>query len=148
MTKAKTLSLFSLQTRQGQELRNAIIPLAHRLGFEVKPELSQPTIANVSQAVFSDDAVIFDGSMEEGKHNYDIAFENLKRVDHALLVSRTPLPLNFYGTRASDNPGAPMLHATPTRSRTNQSCAGWSRRFQPSPSARCSRKICWPTCLS
>ncbi|MGZ3663514.1 MAG: hypothetical protein ACXVDA_03385 [Ktedonobacterales bacterium] len=130
MTKAKTLSLFSLQTRQGQELRNAIIPLAHRLGFEVKPELSQPTIANVSQAVFSDDAVIFDGSMEEGKHNYDIAFENLKRVDHALLVSRTPLPLNFYGTRASDNPACANAPRYPN-TLSNESILCWLEQTLP-----------------
>lgn len=103
MTKARTLSLFSLQTSPGQKLRDAIITLSHRLGFAVKPELTQPTITHVTQAVYSDDVVIFDGSIEDDKHNYDIAFDGLNRVDHALLVSRTPLPINFYGTRASDD---------------------------------------------
>lgn len=130
MTRARTLSLFSLHTPEGQKLRDAIIPLAYRLGFQVKPELSQPTIANVSHAVFSDDAVIFDGSMEEGKHNYDIAFENLKRVDHTLLVSRTPLPLNFYGTRASDNPACANAPRYP-HTLSNEAILKWLQQTLP-----------------
>lgn len=51
-------------------------------------------------ACFYEDIVIFDGSIEDNRHDqYRFAYDLMKRLDHVLIVSRTELPYNFEGRR-------------------------------------------------
>lgn len=107
MSRQRTLSYFSTQTHDGIDLRERIELLVQHLGFKMNPIVREPTQATVAHACWQDDVVIFDGSIEDEGHNYEIAFEPLKGMLHALIISRTPLPLNFLGLRTGSAPAYP-----------------------------------------
>lgn len=51
-------------------------------------------------ACFYKDIIIFDGSIEDDRHDqYRFAYDLMKHLDHVLIVSRTELPYNFEGRR-------------------------------------------------
>ncbi len=106
MSKQLSLSFFSTQSPNGIALRDAFVQLVKRLDFKLKMS-PHPTVVDVANACWNDDVVVFDGSIEDEGHNYEIAFEPLKGMRHALIVSRTPLPLNFFGLRKGGAPDHP-----------------------------------------
>jgi hypothetical protein len=65
------------------------------------------TQADMLRACLGDDAVIFDGSVEDDVgSNYAAATAQPMAMDHVLVVSRTHLPLNFYGLREGGSPNS------------------------------------------
>lgn len=66
-----------------------------------------------------DDIVIFDASIETGD-NYAIATAQPTVMDHVIIVSRTYLPLNFFGIREGGAPEYP-------KSKSNEDIIKWLR---------------------
>lgn len=92
------LSIFPTRSRQGTELHEAIRKLAQGSGYVLNNIPSDPTPVEYANACQNADVVILDATIEsKGQHNYHIAYPT--PLDHVLVVSRTPLPLNFYGVR-------------------------------------------------
>ena len=57
-------------------------------------------------ACYESDVMIFDGSIENGDFSqYEYAFDPMRTLNHALIVSRTRLPYNFEGARKGGAPG-------------------------------------------
>lgn len=108
MERALSVSFFPTQSPAGIALYDSLTTLAAQRSFDLKVS-PHPTLARVAAACWNDDAVIFDGSIEDNVHNYEIAFEPLKGMRHGLIVSRTPLPLNFAGIREGGAPPYPAL---------------------------------------
>jgi hypothetical protein len=93
-----TLALFPTHNSDGADLRDKLIPLAETLGFTFKDVGNSSNKLEYANACWNDDVVVLDASIgDTGTHNYDIAFPAL--MDHVLVVSRTYLPINFYGMR-------------------------------------------------
>lgn len=65
------------------------------------------TQTDIYRACTSDDLIVLDASIEEG-HNYAATTAQPMAMDHVLVVSRTYLPLNFYGLREGGAPGYPQ----------------------------------------
>jgi hypothetical protein len=65
------------------------------------------TQVDMLRACLGDDAVVFDGSVEDDVgSNYAAATAQPMAMDHVLVVSRTQLPLNFYGLREGGSPNS------------------------------------------
>lgn len=92
------LSIFPTRSREGIQLHEAIRKLAQDLGYVLNNISSDPTPVEYANACQNADVVVLDATIEpKGQHNYHIAYPT--PLDHVLVVSRTHLPLNFYGVR-------------------------------------------------
>lgn len=99
MSPQMTLSLFPTRSSQGLALQEQLVWLAEERGFTIKVYQNADSMKYI-EACDNDDVVILDASREvKGQHNYDFALP--MAMDHVLVVSRSYLPLNFYGERDS-----------------------------------------------
>lgn len=104
-----TITFIKAVTKQGEELysmfQNAMegyVLRGHPVQLvEQKVYKMMPSII----ACLDSDVVIFDGSIEGDSEQYRAALELMKYLDHVLIVSRTPLPVNFEGLRNGGAPG-------------------------------------------
>jgi hypothetical protein len=100
-------------------------------GFELKVR-SVNTQRAFLDLCLSEDIVVVDGSIEEGMGNvYEIATENAKSLAHVLVVSRTPLPVNFLGLIGGGAPAYPRPEPHPngeqTKNWSNEDIIDWLR---------------------
>jgi hypothetical protein len=126
MTKP-TLAFFSTRSRSGIALKEAFEPKAKDLGFDVKL-FHDATPIEYANACWNDDVVVLDASIErKGEHNYEIVFPT--PLDHLLVVSRTCLPINFYGLRDAilDPKARTLVYGTPfyPDAKSNQEIIRW-----------------------
>ncbi|ELR98910.1 hypothetical protein [Gloeocapsa sp. PCC 73106] len=104
MSAKPTLAFFPTRSSEGIDLQEQFVPLAEKLGFEV--QTPSATQSNYCSACLNSDVVVFDASIEEeGQHNYANATTQQIAMDHILVISRTYLPINFFGLRDG---GAPL----------------------------------------
>lgn len=104
-----TITFFKALSMQGKELysmfqeaMNGYMLMGHPVRLiEQNIYKMMPSII----ACLDSDVVIFDGSIEDGCEQYRAALELMKCLDHILIVSRTPLPVNFEGMRKGGAPG-------------------------------------------
>lgn len=104
-----TITFFKALSMQGKELYSMFqeamkgyVLMGHPVRLiEQKVYKMMPSII----ACLDSDVVIFDGSIEDGCEQYRAALELMKCLDHILIVSRTPLPVNFEGMRKGGAPG-------------------------------------------
>jgi len=122
MSEKLKATFFCVSNPEGRRLRDAFVGTlgpVYDLATEVVEGATQ---ADLNRGCLKDDLVIFDASVEEG-HNYAAATAQPMAMDHVLVVSRTYLPLNFYGLREG---GAPYF---PLRTRqSNEEIMKWLRR--------------------
>jgi hypothetical protein len=100
MTIPPNVSVFPTRSREGFALGDAVAKIVSDLGFVLNGVPLDPQPLDYASACQNADVVILDATIEpKGQHNYHIAYPT--PLDHVLVVSRTPLPLNFYGLRDS-----------------------------------------------
>lgn len=107
------LSYFPTHDQDGRALHKIFVPAARKLGFTVK-EHWDATIKEYTQACWNDDVVVLDGTVTgRGFHNYELAIPT--PIDHVLVVSRTYLPINFYGLRDAifDREAGTLIYGAP-----------------------------------
>lgn len=93
-----------------------------RREYDLAVELIEgSTQADLNRSCLQDDLVLFDASVEDG-HNYAAATSQPMTLDRVLVMSRTYLPLNFYGLREGGAPDFP--HRT---TQTNEEILNWLR---------------------
>lgn len=118
MIQQLTVGIFPTDSPQGKDLLDQIIVLAKnwKLDLEIFPP------ANGIQVLWqcrTKDIIIFDASIEgEAISNYIAVTGDLMLSDHVLIVSRTYLPLNFFGSRPGGYPDYP-------HSFSNQQIISW-----------------------
>ncbi len=108
-----TLAFFSTRSPNGISLAKLFKPEAEKLGFNIKIFNTSTSDKYLNACKFCD-LVVLDASIEnEGEHNYVYAFPI--PVEHLLIVSRTYLPLNFYGERdsISDSRDGSLIYGAP-----------------------------------
>ncbi|MCL6591949.1 MAG: hypothetical protein K6U80_18620 [Firmicutes bacterium] len=115
-----TIAFFPTRSRAGVELQEAFLALAQNQ-FHLRVEVYQ----NASQkdfllAVFNHDLMVVDATIEadDRDSNYAIFTENPKTMEHVLIVSRSYLPINFFGF---DESGVPIY----PHSQTNADILSW-----------------------
>ncbi len=114
-------SLFYAANPQGRALRDAFMEtLAREFALAVEV-VEQPGHDDLSRSCQHDDLAVFDASIEEG-HLYAAALPQAMAMERVLVVSRTYLPLNFYGLREG---GAPDFPRRTTQ--TNEEILAWLR---------------------
>lgn len=115
------ISFFATRSDKGQELQRIFCRIAQEeFGVEVRV-YSQATQVDLALACVNDDMVIFDATIEApGLHNYPAATEQPKTLDHVYVVSRSYLPMNFFGVHQGGYPTFP-------NSKTNQELLHWLR---------------------
>lgn len=115
-----SIALFPTRSSAGIELQNAFCTLAQNqfnLQVDVYPNATQ---RDFLLAVFNYDLMVVDATIEADYRdsNYDIFTENPKTMEHVLIVSRSYLPINFFGFEES---GVPIYH----HSKTNADILQW-----------------------
>ncbi|HEY7766806.1 hypothetical protein, partial [Longimicrobium sp.] len=112
-----TLTLFASASQQGRDFAQRLqASLASDLPREMKVEM-RPAVYGGDQSAMirfgmEDDIVVFDGSVEDPLgSNYQAAQMWPTCMDHFLVVSRTPLPLNF---QPFHDGGFPDVSAAPS----------------------------------
>jgi len=121
MTTQLKISFIAVSNPEGRRLKEMFLETFSRefaLNIQV---LERATQLEFHKSCINDDLVIFDASIEEG-HNYAAATAQPMTMDHVLVVSRTYLPLNFYGLRGN---GAPEFPHRMTQS--NEEIMKWLR---------------------
>jgi hypothetical protein len=118
-TQLKT-TFFGVSNPEGRRLKDAFLEMSREYNLSVRV-IEGGTQADLNRSSLNDDLVVFDASMEEG-HNYAAATAQPMAIDRVLVVSRTYLPLNFYGLREG---GAPEFPGRVTQS--NQEILAWLR---------------------
>jgi hypothetical protein len=97
---------FAVSNDAGAELARLFTELVgSEFGLAVRV-IEGATQTDLHRACLNDDIVVFDASVEEG-HNYAAATAQPMVLDKVLVVSRTYLPLNFYGLREGGAPNYP-----------------------------------------
>ena len=111
-------TIFPTMSRDGLELLDALLPITRAFGL--KPNVVRsPTQSQVTQACARDDVVLIDATVEpDGSHNYAAMTAQPMAMDHVLVMSRTYLPLNFYGLREGGAPSYPLRY-------TNSQLVSW-----------------------
>lgn len=111
-----TLSLFASASQQGRDFAQRLqAALASELPGEMRVKM-RPAVYGGDQSAMirfgmEDDIVVFDGSVEDALGaNYQAAQMWPTCMDHFLVVSRTPLPLNF---QPFHDGGVPDVSAAP-----------------------------------
>lgn len=121
MCAQRKATFFSTSNAAGRCLKDAFMATLAR-EYELAVELAEGgTQVELNRSCLNDDLVIFDASIEDG-HNYGAATAQPMAMDHVLVVSRTYLPLNFYGLREG---GAPDFPRRTTQS--NENIMDWLR---------------------
>jgi hypothetical protein len=105
------VTCFECPTSEGAELSQRLEQLfqswtadGRRLIVQV---IRRGTAAQVLAATVGDDVVILDASLDRGEEvcsHYDSFNAQLLSTDHVIVVSRTMLPLNFFGLRKGGAP--------------------------------------------
>ncbi|HYG10132.1 MAG TPA: hypothetical protein VD835_09310 [Pyrinomonadaceae bacterium] len=104
---AINLSFFAVGNEDGLRLAESFKELALAVfGIDVQIKVGA-TQTDFNRACLYDDIIVFDASVEEG-HNYGAATAQPMVLDKVLVVSRSYLPLNFYGLREGGAPGYPL----------------------------------------
>jgi len=99
MNSLPTLSFFATRSKDGLELIDRLQGVAQTKGFKLKLFREGASGTDYVRECSNADVVVLDATIERaGQHNY--GFTMPLPLDHVLVVSRTPLPLNFYGLRA------------------------------------------------
>lgn len=112
---------FAVTNDAGMELARRFAQwVAAEFGLEVGV-VEGATQTELNRACLNDDIVIFDASVEAG-HNYAAATAQPSVLDKVLVVSRTYLPLNFYGLREGGVPEYPE-----PAFQTNEAIMAWLR---------------------
>lgn len=115
---ALSATIFPTGSDDGMELLEAVLPIARAFGLNLKVVRS-PTQTQVTRACANDDIVFIDATVEpDGSHNYAAMTAQPMVMDHVLVMSRTYLPLNFYGLREGGAPSYPHRH-------TNSQIVSW-----------------------
>jgi hypothetical protein len=110
--------LVATSSGPGRELADAVRDRAARKGFTLDV-LTNPRQPDMARAIVRYDVVILDATVEhDAGSNYPGLIARPQAKDHVLVVSRTPLPLNFHGLREG---GAPPYPA----SFTNKDILAW-----------------------
>lgn len=126
----RRLTIFPANTTAGAELVAKVYELCVSEGYQVQIA-SQATQADFILACLRDDVVVVDASIEDGLGAvYPIMTENPKSLDHVLVVSRTYLPINFFGLRGGGAPPYPYPYGAPKGKDasfrwTNVEIVGW-----------------------
>ncbi|MGB8509544.1 MAG: hypothetical protein WCD76_14250 [Pyrinomonadaceae bacterium] len=121
MSAQLSTTFFSVANPEGRALRDAFMETLSREFNLAADPVEGAGQADVYQRCLQDDIVVFDASIEEG-HNYDAATSQPTTLDRVLVVSRTNLPLNFYGLREGGAPNFPRRTAL-----TNEEILKWLR---------------------
>jgi len=95
-TQGKELYNMFQNAMEGHVLRGHPVQLIEQKVYKMMPSII---------ACLDSDVVIFDASIEGDSEQYRAAIELMKYLDHVLIVSRTPLPVNFEGMRKGGAPG-------------------------------------------
>jgi hypothetical protein len=112
---------FAVSNESGRELARLLVELARiEFGLEVEV-LEEATQAELNRACLDDKIVVFDASIEDG-NNYAAATAQPMVLEKVLVVSRTYLPLNFYGLREGGAPNYPEPAV-----QTNENILAWLR---------------------
>ncbi|MBB5867258.1 hypothetical protein F4553_000637 [Allocatelliglobosispora scoriae] len=106
---------FGVPSTQGQALSADIRALLAARGFLIRERAA--VMSQFVAAVFEDDLVIIDATTDAG-HLYGVITDQVQGLDHILVVSRTPLPVNLNPIREGGAPPYP-------RSRTNTEIVAW-----------------------
>jgi hypothetical protein len=109
-----TLAIFPTRDSEGEQLVELAQSLAEKWDMDLKPAAAHPTYQEYVKATLEEDAVLVDASIAaRGAHNY--SFLAPTPLDHVLVFSRTPLPLNYYGGRDSilDPESGRLVHGAP-----------------------------------
>jgi hypothetical protein len=97
MSTPHVIHFFATRSDEGRQLLEDFIPRAAEAGFVVEPHHDSTPIEYAALCA-SAEVVVLDATVEtERRHNYHFAIP--QALEHVLVVSRTPLPLNFYGLR-------------------------------------------------
>jgi hypothetical protein len=111
---------FAVKNEAGSELARMFTELmSAEFGLAVRV-VKGATQTDLHRACLTDDLIVFDASVEDG-HNYAAATAQPMVLDKVFVVSRTQLPLNFYGLREG---GAPDYQPG---SQTNEAIFIWLR---------------------
>lgn len=114
-----SISFFAVNSPEGHSLKKAVKSLVQdELNLKLK-SYETATQKDFFDSCVNDDIVIFDASIEEG-NNYAAATAQPTVMDHVLIVSRTYLPLNFFGLREGGAPDYPI-------SKNNEDIIAWLR---------------------
>ena len=99
MNPLPALSFFATRSQDGLELIGGFEDVVRAEGFEFKLFREGTSGIDYVRECSNADVVVLDATIEQvGQHNY--GFTMPMPLDHVLVVSRRPLPLNFYGLRA------------------------------------------------
>jgi hypothetical protein len=110
MNERMRLTVFPCRNPEGERLAEAVRLLGEKWGYEVHVPAS-PSQGDFLLSCLKDRAVVVDGSIEPGcEAVYAVAVDHPKWLEHALVVSRTHLPLNFFGARGGGAPLYPYPH--------------------------------------
>jgi hypothetical protein len=104
-SRERRAALVATSSDPGTELATAVRDLAGRKGFAVDV-LTNPAQPDVARALTRYDVVILDATVEPGR-SYPGFTAPPRVMNHVLVVSRTPLPLNFHGLREGGAPPYP-----------------------------------------
>jgi hypothetical protein len=127
MSRRLTLSVFPTRDQDGLALSEKLVPMARELGFTVQ-EHFEPTVQEYTNACWNDDVVVLDATLTgKGQHNYEIAIP--APYDQVLVVSRSYLPINFYGLRDAiiDDDNNALVYGAPLypNSLSNEDILRW-----------------------
>jgi hypothetical protein len=115
---ALSATIFPTASDDGIELLEAVLPVARAFGLKPKVVRSA-TQPQMTRACANDDIVLIDATVEpDGSHNYAAMTAQPMGMDHVLVMSRTYLPLNFYGLREGGAPSYPHRY-------TNSQIVSW-----------------------
>ncbi|WP_182909067.1 hypothetical protein [Microbispora sp. H13382] len=106
-----TVSCFFPGTPQGRELADLLLPRLAARGCDVRERVLTP--AEFASACWNDDVLIVDGTVDGdggAPDVYGVASAPPMALDHVLVVARSPLPINFFGTRHGGAPPYPGRH--------------------------------------
>ena len=112
---------FAVSNEVGMELAQMFVELARaEFGLEVTV-IEDATQTDLHRACLNGKIIVFDASVEDG-HNYAAATAQPMVLERVLVVSRTYLPLNFYGLREGGAPDYPE-----PAFQTNETILKWLR---------------------
>lgn len=125
-----TITFIKALTKQGKELYSSFLNAMEGHVLKGHPvQLIEQNVYKMMPSIIScldSDVVIFDGSIEGSIEQYRAALELMKSLDHVLIVSRTPLPVNFQGMRKGGAPGIIKTGASEySEKMTNEDILEW-----------------------
>lgn len=115
------VTFFSVDNPEGHRLKDAFLDtISREYGLAAKI-VEEGTQTDFYRSCLQDDIIVFDASIEDG-HNYAAATAQPMTIDRVLTVSRTYLPLNFYGLHEGGAPDFPRRI-----SQSNEEILKWLR---------------------